>query len=74
MSKLKIFLAAALMIAAMTNAVFAKDFYIRMGGGYGFGTGGTYMGNQCTTENTWTKDVAFSVGQGFPITGELGSG
>ena len=72
MKKILILPIAILAVIFITSTSFAEGLYIRMGGGYGLGVGGTYMGTQRTAENTWTKDVGINVGQGFPISGEIG--
>jgi len=72
MRKLQVLLLATLMIIAMAGVSSAEGLYIRMGSGYGLGIGGTGMGRQQTTENTWTKDVGVNVGQGFPIAADVG--
>ena len=72
MKKFQILLIATLMIVATAGISSAEGLYIKMGGGYGLGMGGWCMGTQRTSANTWTKDVAVNVGQGFPIAFDVG--
>jgi len=72
MKKMLIAIAVIGILVGFSATSFAGDWYMRLGGGYGLGLGGTHMGTQRTAENTWTKDVGVNVGQGFPISGEVG--
>jgi len=72
MRKVQILLVVVLIVVIAVGTSFAGGWYIRLGGGYGVGIGGTYIGTQNTAENTWTKDVGVNVGQGFPIAVDVG--
>lgn len=72
MKKVEILLTVALVIVGVAEASFAEGWYMRFGGGYNLGIGNQWVGAQYTPEDTWTKDVLFNAGQGFPIVVDAG--